>query len=107
MDKKMTAVSASLLVLQLISEKEQYGYQIIKELDLRSSHVFSLKEGTLYPILHSLEEKGAIESFERLAETGKMRKYYRITKNGKKLLKEKKEEWQTCNQAVSRVIGEV
>ncbi|MBO5279373.1 MAG: helix-turn-helix transcriptional regulator [Lachnospiraceae bacterium] len=107
MDKKMTAVSASLLVLQLISEKEQYGYQIIKELELRSNYIFSLKEGTLYPILHSLEEKGAIESFERLAETGKMRKYYRITKKGGKLLKDKKTEWNMYQQAVNQVIGEV
>lgn len=107
MDKKMTAVSASLLVLQLISEKEQYGYQIIKELELRSNHIFTLKEGTLYPILHSLEEKGAIESYERLAETGKMRKYYRITKKGGKLLKDKKTEWNTYQQAVNQVIGEV
>lgn len=106
MNKKPSASSTSMLVLQLISENEQYGYQIIKELEARSCHVFSLKEGTLYPILHALEEEGAVEAFERTAESGKMRKYYRITKKGEKLLNEKKNEWNRYRKAVNLVIRE-
>lgn len=107
MDKKLITFNSSLLILQLISEKEQYGYQLIKELELRSDYTFSLKEGTLYPILHSLESEGAIESFEMQAETGKIRKYYRITKQGKKLFEKKKAEWNKYQMAVNKVLGEV
>lgn len=107
LDKKLIAFNSSLLILQLISEKEQYGYQLIKELEIRSNDTFSLKEGTLYPILHSLESEGAIESFETQAETGRIRKYYRITKQGKKLLEKKKAEWNKYQMAVNKVVGEV
>ena len=66
--------------------------------------MFAFKEGTLYTILHSLEEKGALESFEKQAESGKIRKYYRITKKGKLLLKEKKAEWEAYQLAINRVL---
>ncbi len=107
LDKKLIALNSSLLILQLISEKEQYGYQLIKELETRSNHTFSLKEGTLYPILHSLETQGAVESFQMQADTGKIRKYYRITKQGKKLFEEKKAEWELYQNAVNSVLREV
>lgn len=105
MSKKTITSNTSMLILQLISEKEQYGYQIIKELASRSCHVFVLKEGTLYPILHALEEEGSIEAFEQVAENGKFRKYYRITKKGEKQLKCKKEEWNTYHKAINQVIN--
>lgn len=107
LDKKLIAFNSSLLILQLINEKEKYGYQLIKELEMRSNYTFSLKEGTLYPILHSLESEGAIEGFETQAETGRIRKYYRITKQGKKLFEKKKAEWDRYQMAVNKVLGEV
>ena len=51
-NKELVKGSTSMLVLGVLEEKEMYGYQIIKELEQRSETVFSLKEGTLYPILH-------------------------------------------------------
>ena len=85
MDKKMMAMSTAMLLLKLLEEEDMYGYQMIRKLEERSNQVFSLKEGTLYPILHSLEEQEAVEGYERQAETGRMRKYYRLTKKGGKL----------------------
>ena len=82
MDKKMMALSTSMLLLKLLEEEDMYGYQMIRKLEERSNKVFSLKEGTLYPILHGLEEEEAVESYEKCAETGRMRKYYRLTKKG-------------------------
>lgn len=105
MDKKLMAISTSMLVLKLLEAHDMYGYQIIKELEKQSQRVFVLKEGTLYPILHGLEQQSAIESFEQKAETGRVRKYYKITKYGRKLLKEKTEEWDTYQNAVNRVLG--
>lgn len=55
--------NTSMLVLSVLSEKEMYGYQIIQELQVRSDNVFSLKEGTLYPLLHSMEKSKFLETF--------------------------------------------
>lgn len=107
MDKKFAALGTSMLVLKLLEEKAMYGYQIIRELENQSLQVFKLQEGTLYPILHGLEQKGALESELRISENGRSRKYYIITDEGKKLLKEKLEEWETYQIAVNRVIGGV
>lgn len=105
MDKKMMSISTSMLLLKLLSEHDMYGYQMIHELEEKSENVFSLKEGTLYPILHALEKEGAVESFEQVAENGRSRKYYRITGKGKSLLGKKKEEWNTYQRAVCNVLG--
>lgn len=107
MDKKMMAMGTSMLVLKLLEEEDMYGYQIIRKLEERSNSVFSLKEGTLYPVLHNLEEQDAVESYEKAAETGRMRKYYHLTNKGKKLLDEKKKEWDAYEKAIHDVMGGV
>ena len=107
MDKKMMAMGETMLVLKLLEEEDLYGYQIIRKLEERSNSVFSLKEGTLYPILHGLEEQDAVESYEKTAETGRIRKYYHLTKKGKKLLEEKKKEWDAYEKAIHDVMGGV
>lgn len=107
MDKKMMAMGTSMLVLKLLEGEPMYGYQIIRELEKKSENVFSLKEGTLYPVLHSLEQEGAVLSFEREASTGRVRKYYELTESGKKLLGKKQEEWEAYKGAVIKVMGGV
>ena len=104
-DKTLLSGSATLLVLSLLSEGDKYGYEMIAQLEARSDHTFSMKEGTLYPILHTLEKQGAVQSYEKAAPSGRTRKYYRITRSGLKLLGEKKEEWNTFSQAVNAVLA--
>lgn len=79
--KELAKGSTGLLVLSVISKTDMYGYQIIKTLEVMSENVFSLNEGTLYPILHSLEKEGSLESYWCEAE-GRKRKYYKITESG-------------------------
>ena len=100
LDKSLLSGSTTLLLLQLLSEREMYGYEMIETLRDR----FELKAGTLYPLLHGREEKGFLEAYEREAG-GKTRKYYRITKKGHRHLDGKKEEWETYETAVRRVLG--
>lgn len=95
-----------MLVLNLLKEENMYGYQMIKKLKEKSEDIFELKEGTLYPILHSLEEKELITSYWNNT-TGKNRKYYAITKKGKNLLKEKKEQWKLFSTGINNVLGGV
>ncbi|HHV63913.1 MAG TPA: PadR family transcriptional regulator [Peptococcaceae bacterium] len=104
-DKNLMSGSTTLLVLSLLETKDQYGYEMIKELERRSEKVFTLKEGTLYPILHKLENDGMITSYEKESTAGKRRKYYSLTKEGKKLLAAKKQEWLAFSQKVNQVIG--
>lgn len=104
LDKGLISGSTTLLIMQLLSEREMYGYEMIETLRERSQNVFELKAGTLYPLLHGLEEKGLLESYEKEAG-GKTRKYYCITKAGLRQLGGKKEEWETYTTAVKRVLG--
>ena len=102
-DKSLISGSTSMLVLRLLEEKDMYGYEMIETLQKKSQNVFNLKAGTLYPLLHSLENKEYLKSYEKEAN-GKVRKYYSLTKEGKRYLKEKKEEWQEYTQAVTNVL---
>ncbi len=102
-DRSLISGSTAMLLLRLLEEKDMYGYEMIEELKRRSNHVFSLKAGTLYPLLHSLEEKNYLRSYEDEVN-GKIRKYYSITEEGKKHLKDRKEEWQEFSSAVADVM---
>ena len=103
-DKSLMAGSTTLLVLSLLAKEEMYGYQMITELARRSDRTFELKEGTLYPILHALEAERLVTVREKEAETGRVRKYYRITKKGMKALEEKKEEWRLFTKKVNDMV---
>ena len=103
-DKSLLAGSSTLLVLKLLSEKDMYGYEMIDTLRKRSQNVFEFKAGTLYPLLHGLEEKGILKVYEQ-EYLGKTRKYYSITGEGKKLLKSKTEEWNEYSGAIASVLA--
>ena len=103
-DKKQVSGNTAMLLLQLLSEKDMYGYEMIETLQRRSDNVFELKAGTLYPLLHGMEEKKQLLSYEKEAG-GKLRRYYQITGEGRRALKRKKKEWETYEKAVSQVIG--
>ena len=92
-----------LLILQLLSEREMYGYEMVTELARRSETVFQMKEGTLYPLLHRLEKEGAVAAYEEKKE-GRMRRYYRITARGRGRLAEQKESWRRYARAVNAVL---
>ena len=101
-DKSLLTGSMTMLILKLLSEKDMYGYEMIDTLRKKSQNVFELKAGTLYPLLHGLEEKGMLTVYEQ-EFLGKTRKYYSITKEGKKLLKSKTEEWNEYSGAIANV----
>ncbi len=104
-DKSLMSGSTTLLVLSLLSGEEMYGYQMITELARRSNHVFDLKEGTLYPILHGLEAEGLVSGREKKSPEGRTRKYYRITRKGGRALDARKEEWVAFREQVDAVVN--
>jgi len=103
-DKGYMSGSSRLLILNLLNEKPQYGYELIKTLKTRSNDIFDMKEGTLYPILHKLENEELIQSSSQMV-SGRMRKVYSITPKGIKLLEQDKEEWKTFSLAVNQVLA--
>lgn len=102
-DKGYMSGSARMLVLNLLSEKSQYGYELIKTLKQRSNDVFDMKEGTLYPILHKLENDELISSSNQEV-AGRVRKVYCITEKGQRVLAREKEEWREFSVAVNQVL---
>ena len=104
MKKKQNIEHTQLLVLSLLSGEDMYGYQMIVELARRSDHTFEMKEGTLYPVLHGLEKDGYVEAYQQEAPTGRMRKYYHLTRKGGAMLKTEAEAWQSYAGAVNAVL---
>lgn len=102
--KELSTGTIPTMVLSIIKSEDMYGYKIIKTLEQRSDNVFSLKEGTLYPILHSMEKEELLESYWEVAE-GRKRKYYHITKKGIKELASKTEEFDEFAVTVKKVLN--
>jgi PadR family transcriptional regulator PadR len=97
--------SISLLLLNLLSRGEMYGYEILQEAARRSANAFEFKEGTLYPALHQLEKKGQIKAEWRTADNGRERKYYSLTAKGKKTAGEYQKQWEHLTGAIAAVLG--
>ena len=102
-DKSLLSGSNGMLILKLLSEKDMYGYEMIETLSNRSDHTFELKAGTLYPLLHGLEERDWVEAYDAEAQ-GRVRRYYRLTDKGRKALAEKEESWNRYADAVRLVL---
>ena len=95
-EKSLVSGSMTMLILKLLSEKDMYGYEMIDTLRQKSQNVFELKAGTLYPLLHSLEDKGFLTVYEQEV-AGKTRKYYSLTRQGRGFLEKKVEERVFCS----------
>ena len=105
-DKSLVSGSTMMLILKLLEEKDMYGYEMIETMREKSENVFELKAGTLYPLLHGLEEKEFVKSYEQEAG-GKTRKYYSLSREGMKQLRAKEKEWKEYAGAVRNVLGGV
>lgn len=94
-----------MLLLRLLTDSDLYGYELLLELQDRSNGVFSLKGGTLYPLLRKLEDSGWITSYEAVAGAGRMRRYYHLTEEGRAALARQALEWKRYADTVDRVLG--
>ena len=104
MDKALLSGSTAMLLLKLLEEQDMYGYQMIETLARRSAHTCDLKAGTLYPLLHTLEERGDIEAYLEGEGSTRPRRYYRLTAAGRGRLVEKEQEWRQDVTAVEQVL---
>lgn len=94
-----------LLVLKLLSADKLYGYQLVKEIQKLNPQAFDFGEGCIYPILHSLEKDGLLQS-EEVPVNGRMRLYYSTTEAGRARLAELSREWLSTIEGVGRLFGD-
>ena len=104
-EKSLLSGSTPMLVLSLLKDGDKYGYEMVAELARRSDDTFELKEGTLYPLLHTLEKNHWVTSYTKLTPAGRERKYYRLTSAGREQLEYKEQEWRVFSEKVNAVLG--
>ncbi len=101
--KDLVAASATPLVLAILGEDESYGYAIIKRVsDLSNGHL-QWTDGMLYPVLHRLERNGLVASSWKAAESGRRRKYYRLTTEGRLQLETERQRWKVVDETLHRI----
>src|SRR4051794_5369680 len=93
-NKDLIAASSTPMVLAILAEEDSYGYAILKRVRELSGGRMAWTDGMLYPVLHRLERLGHVEARWEVARTGRRRKYYRITPQGRAQLAEERRQWQ-------------
>lgn len=89
-----------LAVLKTLERGPRYGYELVEALSRQTSGVLALGQSTLYPLLYNLEAKGLIEANWRESDSGRERKYYSLTKSGRKRLAEGTAQWLSLTRAM-------
>ena len=105
-DKELVGASTALLILSVIAREASYGYEIIRAINKEADGLFTWKEGTVYPVLHKLENEGLVRSQWQQADTGRKRKYYYITHGGRNALSSGSEQWCAFHGLIHRLAGE-
>ena len=95
-----------MLILQILSLQPAHGYGIAQRLEQISRSVVHVNQGSLYPALHRLEQKGWLRAEWRESETGREAKFYSLTRSGRKQLAVEKESWERLSGAVRLVFDE-
>ena len=101
--KDLVAASATPLVLAILAEGDSYGYAIIKRVSELSGGNLQWTDGMLYPVLHRLQRQGLVAAKWGESESGRRRKYYRITKAGRAQLADQREQWQAVDNTLRGV----
>ncbi|HEY0591595.1 MAG TPA: helix-turn-helix transcriptional regulator [Thermoanaerobaculia bacterium] len=99
-NKDLIAASSTPIVLSILAEGDSYGYAILQRVRELSGGRLTWTDGMLYPVLHRLERLGHVEARWEVAESGRRRKYYRITPRGRDQLAEERRQWQAVNDTL-------
>jgi PadR family transcriptional regulator, regulatory protein PadR len=98
--KDLIAASSTPIVLAILAEADSYGYAILQRVRELSGGRMEWTDGMLYPVLHRLERQGHIEARWEVAESGRRRKYYRITTQGRAQLAEERRQWLAVDETL-------
>jgi DNA-binding PadR family transcriptional regulator len=102
-NKDLTAAASTPVVLSILAEEDSYGYAILQRVRELSEGRMEWTDGMLYPVLHRLERLGFVQARWEVAHSGRRRKYYAITPQGRAQLAEEQRQWQAVD-ATLRLI---
>jgi PadR family transcriptional regulator PadR len=102
-NKDLVAASSTPLVLAILAEGDSYGYAILQRVRELSGGKLEWTDGMLYPVLHRLERSGLVQSRWEKAESGRRRKYYRLTEAGREQLAEERRQWRTVDETLQKI----
>ena len=94
-----------LLILRIVALGPNHGYAIAQRIRQISRDVLQVQQGSLYPALHRLENKGLLSAEWKETETGREAKFYRLTPKGRKQLKDETESWARLTGAIGLILG--
>jgi len=106
MEGEMLKGHLDMIVLAALTNGPAHGYAIIQEIQRRSAGAFELPEGTVYPVLHRLEKNGLLSSRWTIAESGRKRRTYTLTRQGRQAFANHRAVWQRFVDAISGLFGE-
>ena len=95
-----------MIVLAALAGGPAHGYAVIQEINHRSGGTFDLPEGTIYPVLHRLEKNGLLSSRWTIADSGRKRRTYTLTRRGRAALADQRAMWERFSEAISGLFGE-
>lgn len=101
--KDLVAASSRPLILSILADGESYGYEITRKVCELSEGGLDWNDGMLYPVLHRLERQGLVVSEWKESETGRERKYYRLSPDGRKALRTERRQWLTVHNTLCKV----
>jgi PadR family transcriptional regulator PadR len=104
-DRELKKGSAELLILSLLENRPRHGYEISKLIEARSEGVLRFNVASFYPLLYRLEQRGFIEGRWVEKAGQRRRRYYRLTPQGRKMLKEQRSTWRDFVNAMNQITG--
>jgi len=94
-----------MLVLRVLSRGELHGWGITQKLEQLSQRALQVDEGSLYPALYRMENKGWIEAEWKMTENNRRAKFYTLTRAGRKQLQSEQDDWQRMTTIIAQVMG--
>ena len=105
LNRELAGASARPILLSILADGESYGYAILQRIETLSGGELEWQDGTLYPVLHRMENEGLISSSWRIAENGRRRKYYAITAKGREVLEAERRQWLRVDAVLAQLWG--
>ncbi len=103
-ERDLLAGTLDMLILRMLQAGPAHGLQIAQDIERRSDDVLLVEQGSLYPALHRLEERGWIASSWGVSDTNRRARFYRLTPKGKKQLATESSRWTSLTRAVARAM---
>jgi PadR family transcriptional regulator PadR len=103
--RNLAAGTYGLVVLDVLRDGPDYGYGIVKRIFEQSRQTIRWRQGTLYPVLHRLEEQGLVTSAWKGPKKGRRRRYYQLTKRGRSLWREQRDQWRAFSRSINTLLS--